>query len=85
MGDIVCLDTVEVDKHLKHLKSASFDVNKKFMRQAVWREINFEIQLIPTLTDPPLTDFKGPTILICCRRISVIANKENKEKYFKGA
>ena len=32
---------------------------------------------------PALTDFKGPTISICYRRISVIANIENKEKHFK--
>ena len=33
---------------------------------------------------PALTDFKGPTIFICYRRISIIANIENKEKLFKG-
>ena len=33
---------------------------------------------------PALTDFKGPTIFICYRRISVIANIEIKEKLFKG-
>ena len=38
-----------------------------------------EIQLTPALTD-----FKGPTIFICYRRISVIANIEIKEKLFKG-
>ena len=32
---------------------------------------------------PALTDFKGPTIFICYRRISVIANIENKEIFFK--
>ena len=33
---------------------------------------------------PALTDFKGPTIYICYRRITVIANIEIKEKLFKG-
>ena len=36
-----------------------------------------------TLT-PALTNFKGPTIFIYYRRISIIANIENKEKPFKG-
>ena len=31
-----------------------------------------------------LTDFKGLTVFICYRRISVIANIENKEKLFRG-
>ena len=31
-----------------------------------------------------LTDFKGPTIFICYRCFSVIANIEKKEKLFKG-
>ena len=42
-------------------------------------EYSKKIQL--TLTP---TDFKGPTILIGYRRISVIANVEIKEKLFKG-
>ena len=33
---------------------------------------------------PALTDIKGPTIFICYRRISVIANIEIKEKLFMG-
>ena len=33
---------------------------------------------------PAPTDFKGPTISICYKRISVIANIENKEILFKG-
>ena len=33
---------------------------------------------------PALTDFKGPAICICYRRISVIVNIENMEKHFKG-
>ena len=33
---------------------------------------------------PALTDFKGPTIFICYRRISVIANIEIKEKLRNG-
>ena len=33
---------------------------------------------------PALMDFKGPTICICYRQSSVIANIENKEKLFKG-
>ena len=32
---------------------------------------------------PASTGFKGPTIFICYRRISVIANIENKEILFK--
>ena len=32
---------------------------------------------------PAPTDFKGLTIIICYRRISVIANIENKEKIFR--
>ena len=32
---------------------------------------------------PTLTDYKGPTIFICYRRIFVIANIENKEKPFQ--
>ena len=39
----------------------------------------FQIQLAPALTD-----FKGPTIFICYRRISIIAEIENKENIFKG-
>ena len=27
----------------KHVKSAPFEVNRKFLRQAVWRDISFEI------------------------------------------
>ena len=34
--------------------------------------------------NPALTDFIGPTIFICYRRISVIANIENKEKLIRG-
>ena len=41
-------------------------------------DINILLQLTPGLTD-----FKGPTIFICYRRISVIANIENKEPLFK--
>ena len=33
---------------------------------------------------PALTDFKGPNIFFCYRRISVIANNENKEQLLKG-
>ena len=33
---------------------------------------------------PALTGFKGPTIFILYRRISVIANIENREKHSKG-
>ena len=33
---------------------------------------------------PALTDFKGPTIFICYRRISVIAKKEILKKIFRG-
>ena len=33
---------------------------------------------------PALKDFKGPTIFICYRWISEIANKEIKDIFFKG-
>ena len=33
---------------------------------------------------PALTDFKGPTIFVCYRRIFVIANIKYKEKLLKG-
>ena len=45
----------------------------------VFEGLNCDIELTPALTD-----FKGPTIFICYRRISVIANIEIKEKLFKG-
>ena len=45
----------------------------------VFEGLNCDIELTPALTD-----FKGPTIFICYRRISVIANIEIKEKFFKG-
>jgi len=41
----------------------------------------FQIQIQLT---PALTDFKGPTIFICYRQISVIANIEIKEYLFMG-
>ena len=43
------------------------------------KQTDREIQLTTALTD-----FKGPTIFICYRWISVIANIEIKEKLFKG-
>ena len=46
-----------------------------------WKEISFLLKLQLT---PTLTDFKGPTILICYRQISAIANVEIKDKLFKG-
>jgi len=33
---------------------------------------------------PALTDFKGPTIIICYKRITVIANKEIEKLFFKS-
>ena len=45
----------------------------------VFEGLNCDIELTPALTD-----FKGPTIFICYRRISVIANIEIKEKFFQG-
>ena len=50
---------------------------KKLMKKN--EDSQFPIQL-----SPALTDFKGPTIFICYRQISVIANIEIKEKLFNG-
>ena len=44
---------------------------------------NLDFSLLVQLT-PALTDLKWPTILICYRRISVIANLGNKENSLKN-
>ena len=46
-----------------------------------YKQLKIVFSLYIKLT-PTLTDFKGPTISICCRRNS--GNKENEEKLFKG-
>ena len=45
---------------------------------------NVESQKSLVVKTPALTDFRGQTTFICYRRISVIANIENKENNFKG-
>ena len=64
-------------------------INRDGLLNILWKPSNVRlvsqhilakhIQLIPALTD-----FKGPTIFICYRRIYVIVNIEIKEKLFKG-
>ena len=54
----------------------SFELNMKSWKQD-------QICLFIIELTPALADFKGPTIFICYRRNSVIANIENKENIFK--
>ena len=49
--------------------------------ESIFTEVTYNYSLTPALR---LTDFKGPTISIYHRRISVIANIKNKEYLFKG-
>ena len=43
-----------------------------------------ESTLLVLQLTPALTDYKGSTIFICYRRISVITDMENEEFFFKG-
>ena len=50
-------------------------INWSFFNIVQCSKLKFEIVQLT----PALTDFKGPTISICYRRISVIANIENNK------
>ena len=58
-------------------------INRDGLLNILWKPSNVRLVSQHIQFIPALTDFKGPTIFICYRRISVITNIEIKEKLFK--